>query len=365
MNDLKALPFSTLAGFNLTARIGEGAAGTVYEARSVAAPEAPPVAIKVMHGALAADLVNARRFDREFEVTASLNHPYIVRVFERGTTPTGVPFLVMERLYGRELSIELAQRRRLGLAATIQIVARVASALDFAHARGLIHRDLKPANIFLCPAGEDYDLRVLDFGSVKMQLETGPKLTGIGTTLGSPAYMSPEQARGRQDIDGRSDVFSLAAVAYEALSGCVAFDGESIGEILMKVLKEQPAPLARGANGITAAVDNVLQRGLAKEKSSRYAKATDFAKEFAQAFGIEPASFQDSALENLSVAEIRQRLPHLSEASAAFDASRSLGEGPLKVSFVPPPIPGKAVLTGLGLVVGLAVLLAVLAFRVC
>ncbi len=365
MNDRKTLPFSTLGGFKLSARIGEGAAGAVYEARSTDAPEAPPVAIKVMHSFLASDPVNGQRFDREFEVTAGLKHPHIIRVFERGETPAGVPFLVMERLYGRELSLELAQRRRLGLAATIQIVARVASALDFAHAQGLIHRDLKPANIFLCPAGEEYDLRVLDFGSVKMQLEMGPKLTGVGTTLGSPAYMSPEQARGRQDIDGRSDIFSLAAVAYEALSGRVAFDGESVGEILMKVLREQPAALALGPSGVTAAVDAVLQRGLAKEKSERYAKASDFALDFARACGLDSESLQDASLEKLSVAEIRQRLPHLSEASAAFDASRSWIDGPVEDAVVPPPLSGKVVLLGLGLVVVVAVLLAVLAFRAC
>jgi serine/threonine protein kinase len=166
----------------------------------------------------------------------------VVSVHEFGSTPEGSYFMTMEYLYGEELGAAIRRDGPQPMPRVVQTLCQTALALDHAHSFGVVHRDLKPDNIFLCKRDAGDDVRVLDFGSVKLQMETGPKLTAFGTTLGSPYYMSPEQAMGKTDVDQRTDVFAIAAMLHEMLTGKVAFDGENVAAILMKIIKGEPTP---------------------------------------------------------------------------------------------------------------------------
>src|SRR5215510_11732684 len=165
-----------------------------------------------------------------------MSHANIVKVIEFGATEDSSSFMTMEYLEGEELGQLLRRESKVETPRLLRIVCQIALALDYAHSFGFIHRDLKPDNIFLCRGEGGETVRILDFGSVKLQMDTGPKLTAFGTTLGSPYYMSPEQAMGKQDVDQRTDVFALAAITYEALTGKIAFEAINVAQILMKII---------------------------------------------------------------------------------------------------------------------------------
>jgi serine/threonine-protein kinase len=273
-----------LGGYIVVARVADGAMGRVYEGRH---PETRArVAVKVLHEQVARDRVSVERFKREYEAAHEMDSPYIVDVLEFGTTSDRSFFLTMEYLQGQELSKAIASRQPLAKARIVRIVCQIASALEHAHSFGFIHRDLKPDNIFLCDTPAGVQVRVLDFGSVKLQMDTGAKLTALGTTLGSPYYMSPEQAMGASDVDQRSDVFALGAILYEMLTGKIAFEGASVALILMKILNQSPPP-ASGLNPeCTAAIDAVIDKALRKDKTARYAGARALGEALLAACGL-------------------------------------------------------------------------------
>ncbi|HEY2736443.1 MAG TPA: protein kinase, partial [Polyangiales bacterium] len=192
----------------------------------------------------------------------------------------------MEYLQGQELSKSLADHQPLAKARIVRTMCQLASALEHAHSFGFIHRDLKPDNIFLCDTVTGTQVRVLDFGSVKLQMDTGAKLTALGTTLGSPYYMSPEQATGASDVDQRSDVFALGAILYEMLTGKVAFEAPSVAMILMKILNQNPAPPSTLTGEASESIDEVVERALRKDKQQRYASALEFGEALLVACGL-------------------------------------------------------------------------------
>lgn len=257
----------TLGDYIVAARIADGAMGRVYEGRH---PQTKArVAIKVLHEEVARDGVAVERFKREYETAEEFDHPHIVKVLEFGPTDDGSFFMTMEYLAGSELSHALREDGPMKPARAVRVISQLASALDHAHSFGVIHRDLKPDNVFLVHAEGGDHVKVLDFGSVKLQMETGPKLTAIGTTLGSPYYMSPEQAMGKLDVDQRTDVFSVAAIAWEMATGQVAFEGRSVAEILMKIVNEDPAPASSLAPSYPPSYDDALLAGVSKDKTKR------------------------------------------------------------------------------------------------
>lgn len=274
-----------LGEFIVVARVADGAMGRVYEGRHPTTRAR--VAIKVLHAYVAREAVNVERFRREFEVTRELEHPNVVKVFEFGSTPDRSHFMTMEYLVGEELGEVLRRDGTLPIARMLRIVCQTARALAAAHAAGVIHRDLKPDNVYLCRDPEGDAVRLLDFGSLKLQVELGPKLTAVGTTLGSPYYMSPEQALGKPDVDPRSDVFALATIVYEMTTGQVPFEGRTVADIMMKLLNERPSPPSAARAGVPLRLDAVIARALAKEKSERYGSAIEFARELLGAFGLE------------------------------------------------------------------------------
>lgn len=283
-SDFDARLGTTLGHYILAARVADGAMGRVFEGRD---PDTKArVAIKVLHDQVAKDHVSVERFKREYEAAAEIKHPHVVKVLEFGETPEGSFFLTMEFLQGEELGKLVGRGTPVPIDRVLRIAAQTAAALDKAHSFGFIHRDLKPDNIFLCDTPEGDSVRILDFGSVKMQMETGAKLTAFGTTLGSPYYMSPEQAMGKQDVDQRSDVFALAAIVYEMLTAKIAFEAANVAMILMKIMNETPPPPSARNSAVPAAVDDVVDKGLRKDKKTRFGGAGELVQALITAFGV-------------------------------------------------------------------------------
>src|SRR3569623_615799 len=263
--------------YRLNRLIGRGGMGAVYEAVQV--PLNKRVAVKVMARQLAANEEALARFRREADVTSQLGHPHIVQEFDFGETPTGQPYLVLECLEGEDLEQRLARVGRFSLAATVKVVKQVASALAATHARGIVHRDLKPGNIFLQKLeGEDDFVKVVDFGISKGHMAT-TRLTGEKAGLGTPGYMSPEQANGRvDDIDRRTDEWSLACIAYEMLAGHPPFRGDGASAIICQIIYRKPSPVTEAVPELPAGVDHVLARGLAKAQGDRFPTVPAFAR---------------------------------------------------------------------------------------
>jgi tRNA A-37 threonylcarbamoyl transferase component Bud32 len=251
--------------------LGHGASATVYLARDRKF-DGRPVAIKVLspHFALA---VPIERFLREIRTTAKLNHPHIVPLFDSGTT-TGEsprPFFVMRLIDGDTLR-DIVARGPLSVSEALRITRQAAGALGHAHRHGVIHRDIKPGNIML----EDGHTWVTDFGIARAIVADGPAVTNTGGTIGTPAYMSPEQAMGRGDLDARSDIYSLACVLYEMLAAKMLFDGPDVQAILNKHLVEPVPPIRETRPDVPERVAELLEIALAKNREDRFATAVDF-----------------------------------------------------------------------------------------
>ena len=243
------LPVGTIldGAYRLTRLLGQGAMGTVYEGHHTGAGKR--VAVKVMHRELLAYPELAARFRREAKVTSELSHPNIVSVFGFGVTPAGQPYLVMEFLDGEDLQTRLEHVGPLPPETVVQIVTQLASGLAEAHAAGVVHRDLKTDNVFLVRAPDDAVLaKVVDFGLSKVLKTSATKLTVARAVFGTPEFMAPEQAEGRQDaIDHRSDQWSLACLAWFCWTACLPFTGPDVNATLNQVISAIPTPPSPGA----------------------------------------------------------------------------------------------------------------------
>jgi serine/threonine protein kinase len=265
--------------YRLVRLIGQGGMGAVYEALQLRLNKR--VAIKLMSRELAANMVSLARFHREAEITSQLGHPHLVNVVDFGTAESGEPYLVMEFLDGEDLEQRLQKLGRLSLETTTLITRQVASALAAAHAQDIVHRDLKPANIFLLNVpGEPEFAKVLDFGISKVKAARA-RLTRATAVVGTPYYMSPEQATGRvDDTDHRADQWALACIAWEMLSGRTPFVGDDATALFYQIINVEPAPLARFVPGLPPGVEEVLRKALSKKFDDRYPTIRDFARAF-------------------------------------------------------------------------------------
>ena len=264
------------------AELGRGGMATVYLAKDLRHHR--DVAMKVLDRDLGA-LLGAERFLSEIRVTASLQHPNLLPLFDSGEAG-GLLYYVMPLVNGATLRARLQRDRQLPVDEALGLVRVIAMALDYAHRQGVVHRDLKPENILL----QDGQPLVADFGiSVAVSRAADARPTRPGISLGTPQYMSPEQASGGTTIDGRSDIYSLASVLYELLVGAPPFVGDSIQTVITKVLTESPASVRSLRPGIPAHVDAAINRALAKLPADRFATARAFGEALAQAPVVFPS----------------------------------------------------------------------------
>lgn len=286
-----------LGQYVLTAVIGSGGMATVYRARQTSIGR--DVAIKIIQPRLAPNPQFIKRFEREVKTIASMSHPHILKVFDYGQQDEQF-YLVMELINGGSLS-SLIRKGALGLEQTARLLSQVASALDYAHERGVIHRDLKPQNIMLTEQG---DAILTDFGIARLISIEATALTHTGAIIGTPLYMAPEQWVGKA-VDARSDVYALGISVYETLTGEVPYNSRTPASIMYAHL-EGPLPNVRTLRGdLPPAIDTVLHRALAKRPEDRYQSAGEFAAAFSEAIQKRGSI----SLPAINIGGTRNRLP--------------------------------------------------------
>ncbi len=268
-NSLDTLKAALAERYRVERELGAGGMATVYLARDLKHDR--DVAIKVLEPELGA-VLGGERFLSEIRTTARLQHPHILPLLDSGDAG-GLLYYVMPLATGETLRARLTRERQLPIDDAVRIAREAADALGYAHTLGIIHRDIKPENILL----QGGHALVADFGiALAVQSAAGSRMTQTGLSLGTPQYMSPEQAMGERTIDARSDIYSLGAVTYEMLTGDPPFAGSSVQAIVAKVLSEKPTPVRTLRDTVPPSVEHAVLTALAKLPADRFASASDF-----------------------------------------------------------------------------------------
>ncbi|MCZ7679447.1 MAG: serine/threonine protein kinase [Sandaracinaceae bacterium] len=259
----------TLLGkYEIEGLLGQGGMGAVWRARH--ALTGRKLAIKTLDEAYLDNKAVVQRFGREARAASACQHPGIVEVLDLDQTEEGVPFLVMEFLEGETLARRIERRGRLEEAEIVHLGTMLLEALDAAHSHGVVHRDLKPDNIYVVPAGRRGEIvKILDFGISHKRDEAGAKLTMTGSVLGTPHYMSPEQAMGEAEIDHRADLYAAGVVLYECAVGDVPFDAPNYNKLLRTILDQQAVPPRRRGAQISEQVERLIAWAMEKERERR------------------------------------------------------------------------------------------------
>lgn len=326
--------------------VADGGMGRVYEALDTL--ETRHVAVKILHEQIAKDAIAVARFRREFEISRQMASLHIVEVLDFQPTADGSFALVMEFLYGEELRATLKREKSLSPQRVVRLVSQVAVALSGPHSKAIVHRDLKPDNLFLCQTPQGDMVKVLDFGSVRDNAESAQKLTVMGTTIGSPFYMPPEQAQALDTLDHRADVWALSVIAYECLTGTVPFRGPNGPSILLEILTKEPdAPSQIAGDGtadIPRGVDEALLHALTKDVAHRTVGAGFLANELGAGFGLDEDYQQWAVTPEATLGQkIAKQLPRLldeatlprqrdSVSTAFFGRSGVLGDSAEKAA---------------------------------
>jgi eukaryotic-like serine/threonine-protein kinase len=269
-NPIDRLTLALSGSYRIERELGQGGMATVYLASDL--KHKRKVALKVLKSELAA-VLGAERFVQEITTTAALQHPHILPLFDSGTAD-GFLYYVMPYVEGETLRAKLSRETQLGVEESVRITAEVADALDYAHRHGVIHRDIKPENILL----HDGRPVVADFGiALAVSAAAGGRMTETGLSLGTPHYMSPEQATAEKEITARSDIYSLGSVLYEMLTGNPPHTGASAQQIIMKIVTEDAAPVTRLRKSVPPNVAAAVARSLEKLPADRFESAADFA----------------------------------------------------------------------------------------
>jgi Protein kinase domain len=348
-------PGTVLGSYELVELIARGGMGEVYRARHRRLTDRV-AAIKVMPAVLAADPTFLQRFEREANNIATLNHPYILPLWEYGDQ-NGLPYIVMPLVIGGSLKDRM-RGRRIAPAELFRYLQPIAEGLDYAHSRGMVHRDIKPANILLDERGHLY---IADFGIAKVLEQGTEALTRTGVGIGTPEYMAPEQTQGH--TDPRSDIYALGIIAYEALTGRVPFSGHTPVDVAIKHATLPLPPLDTSGGIASPTLNAVVRKALAKSPNDRYASAGAFVHDFA------------AAMEGASSPTV-----NIAAEDGPTQVSQTGGAAP-RTAFLPPAPPGQtgqtaqtgaiasersswrivAITLAVGLVLGLVVAIGVLA----
>jgi serine/threonine protein kinase len=269
----------TLSGrYLVTRKVGQGGMGAVYEATHTLIGKR--VAVKVLLEKYAKRDAIVARLKQEAQLASSIGHEHIIDITDFGNTDDGRTFVVMEFLEGESLADCLAREGTLPEQRILRIAHQAGSALAAAHAKGIVHRDIKPENLFLLRRKNQDFVKVVDFGISKSlrasdENEEQPRLTQTGMVLGTPLYMSPEQARGDEDLDHRVDVYALGVIMYECATGRVPFTGNNYLSVISQVLNEEPKPVREIRPEISEEFEAIVQRAMAKDRDQRYTSATE------------------------------------------------------------------------------------------
>lgn len=262
--------------------LGEGGMGTVYEGTHIGLDR--PVAIKILSPTQAKKQVAVKRFQQEARTAGAIGHPNICEIYDMGALPDGRPYLVMEKLVGRTLAAAIGGPERLSFAEIVFAMSQVLSGLVAAHGKGVVHRDIKPENIFLSERrGARTIVKILDFGVSKMISSTGNReeldLTKTGMVMGTPYYMSPEQARGARDLDGRVDVYACGVMLYEAICGVRPFRAPNYNSLLLAIVTAEATPVRELRPETPTALAKIVARAMEKVRDRRYPSAVDMLRD--------------------------------------------------------------------------------------
>ncbi len=335
--------------YELIRLLGEGGMGAVYEARHRLIGRR--LAVKFLHPHYVTSEEVVTRFQREAQAAAAIGHEHIIDVTDMGQTPEGAPYLVMEYLDGLDVRDLLAQAGSLSIEQASHIMVQALSALQSAHDAGIIHRDLKPENIYLIekPDRKDY-VKLLDFGISKFKaFETdGMKgLTQTGTVLGTPYYMSPEQARGDQNIGTRSDIYAMGVILFQMLTGKLPFDAPNYNALLIKILTEDPPDPLTIRPELPLDIVETIKIAMSREANDRFADCVEFKNRLIHYVPNSNAEYK-TGISSASRSAIRVAM---SATSTPLDMSRSGGIEPQKSRM--PLVIGVSIVT---LLLGMAVL---------
>jgi tRNA A-37 threonylcarbamoyl transferase component Bud32 len=280
--------------YQLERLLGAGGMGAVYEAEHSFTRRR--VAVKLMHPMFARSGIAAERFLREAQAPGTIGHDGIVEVLDGGHDADGSLYLVLELLEGETLSKAL-ERGRPSLQWLVVVMTELLDALDAAHAAGFVHRDIKPENVFLVPTdGDEPQVKLLDFGVAGVLAEEGarkPNLTRAGAVLGTPLYMSPEQALGRR-VDARTDLWAVGAILYQALTGKPPFAGGNVQQLIVSISTEEHLPLSVAMPGLPLRMVKVVEKALEKDPELRWQSASEMAEALQQALIAGPRTLGDA-----------------------------------------------------------------------
>ncbi|MBX3181450.1 MAG: serine/threonine protein kinase [Polyangiaceae bacterium] len=343
--------------YRIVRLIGEGGMGAVYEGENMRIHRR--VAIKVLHAGVAGSADAVQRFEREAQAAGRIGSQHIVEVLDLGDLMTGDRYLVMEYMDGDSLSERIRQVHRLTANELYPIAVQLLEGLHAAHSAGIIHRDLKPDNVYLLAshAGQRDFVKILDFGISKfssLSSDSGFSMTRTGAVMGTPYYMSPEQAKGAKGMDHRADLYSVGVILYECVTGQVPFNADTFNELLFKIVLEEPAPMEMLAPDIDRGFADLIRRGMARDPAQRFQSA----KEFQQALEAWAAGGQVVPYNPVSYADMTGPRPALSSLAAfpgQFAGHAELGSGGLggtQGSWEAAPAPKRK---STGLIVGVAI----------
>jgi serine/threonine-protein kinase len=288
--------------FRLEKMLGQGGMGSVWSAWHITLNI--EVAVKFIDAQLVSNQDAWSRFSQEAMAAAKIKSPHVVSILDFGTDDLQRPYIAMELLQGEALASLLDREPALPLPMVARILQQACKGLARAHSARIVHRDIKPDNLFLCEDDEEFLLKILDFGIAKMAVRGLTHRTGTGQVLGTPLYMSPEQAYGNKPVDHRSDLYSLAVVAYRCVTGHVPFNSDGVGELIVAITSREPLPPSRFRAGLPPTVDAWFRRALHKEPAQRFASAREMSDAFAVACGLAPSASSTAQFAALTAADL-------------------------------------------------------------